>query len=145
MTTPEIWLKFLHLSAMAVWLGTLFYLPRLLLSHSIHRARVGIDGPHEQRMIGIEEFVFFYVATPSGLLTIGFGIALVAYGIQGGWLPLKLVLVSLLTLLHLYFGQIILAFRRGEVRHGPVFYHCLTQVPWLLLVAIVYLAIAKPV
>ena len=145
MSPVEVWIKLAHLVFMALWIGTLFYLPRLLLSHSLQREHAGIEGDNEQRMIRIEEFVFFHIATPAGLLTIVFGMALLAYGIDGGWLPLKLILVSLLVLLHLYFGQIILSFRGGEVRHGRLFYHALTQIPWLLLVAIVYLALAKPV
>lgn len=135
----------LHLAFMMVWVGALFYLPRMLLAATERRAHAGAEGEDEHRMVRIEEFVFFRIATPSGLLTILFGIALIAYGIEGGWLPIKLVLISLLVLLHLYFGQIILSFRRGELRHGRFYYHTLTQIPWLLLVAIVYLAVAKPI
>jgi protoporphyrinogen IX oxidase len=140
-----IWAKVLHIGFMAVWVGSLFYLPRLLLAHSLQRARVGIDSPDEQRMTAVEEFVFFYMATPAGVLTIVFGVWLTLYGISGGWLPVKLVFVMLLVALHFFCGRVIRALRRGEVRHGPWFYHALTQVPWILLVIVVYLAVAKPI
>jgi protoporphyrinogen IX oxidase len=145
MGTVGIWAKFLHIGFMAMWIAGLFYLPRLLLSHSLQRAQLGTDSPEEQRMTDIEEFVFFHIATPAGVLTILFGIWLTAYGYSGGWLPVKLVFVSLLVVLHLYCGRIILAFRRGEVKHGRLFYHTLTQIPWILLVIVVYLALAKPI
>jgi protoporphyrinogen IX oxidase len=139
-----VWAKFLHISFMAVWIAALFYLPRLLLGHAAQRAQLGHDSAEESRMTAIEEFVFFYIATPAGVLTILFGVWLTAYGVSGGWLPVKLVFVALLVLLHFYCGRIILAFRHGEVPHGPTFYHALTQVPWILLVVVVYIAVAKP-
>jgi protoporphyrinogen IX oxidase len=140
-----IWAKFFHIGFMAVWVATLFYLPRLLLAHSLQRAQVGTAGPDEGRMTAIEEFVFFYMATPAGVLTILFGVWLTAYGLTGGWLPVKLVFVTLLVALHFYCGKVIRAFRGGEVRHGRWFYHTLTQIPWILLVIIVYIAVAKPI
>jgi protoporphyrinogen IX oxidase len=135
----QFWLKFFHIAAMTVWFSGLFFLPRLFVA--------GVRGSdpeslHEQKAIG--RTLYFAITTPAGAVTIGLGIALMAYGFRGAWLPAKLMLVGLAVLLHVYLGQMLLDLGRGRLRHGPAFYRVLNWSPLLILLAIAALAAAKP-
>ncbi len=133
------WLKLLHISAMAVWFAGLFFLPRLFVA----RMRREHDGAADF-FNPVANTLFFRVATPAALLTIVLGMALIAYGPTGAWLVMKLVVVALAVLLHLYFGLLLYGLGQGRERHGPWFYRIAGWVPLLLLLAVAALTGAKP-
>ncbi|MGD8311482.1 MAG: CopD family protein, partial [Gammaproteobacteria bacterium] len=83
------------------------------------------------------------------VLTAVFGIALLFINnwignLATGWLATKLLLVGLLIAYHLYCGRIMREFRTGTARHSHVYYRWINEIPALLLVAIVLLAVVKP-
>lgn len=135
--------KTLHIVFMVTWFAGLFYLPRLFVYHALAAPddHVGIE-----RFKTMERKLYFGIMTPGAVLTIVFGIGLwLGYGAGGGWLHAKLALVLVLVALHLYLGVLLRDFARDRNRHGDVFYRWLNEVPALpLLVAIVWLAVAKP-
>lgn len=134
------WLKLLHISAMAVWFAGLFFLPRLFLA----RRRAEDDGEATFFNL-VTNALFFRVATPAALLTIALGMVLIAYGPVGGaWLVMKLVVVALAVLLHLYYGLLLYELGQENERHGPWFYRVAGWIPLLLLLAIVAITGAKP-
>ena len=63
---------------------------------------------------------------------------------DSGWLTVKLVLVALLVAYHLACLRIMRAFREKANRHGHVYYRWFNEVPALLLIAIILLAVVKP-
>lgn len=134
------WLKLLHISAMAVWFAGLFFLPRLFL------ARRRGEGDGEAAFFNpVANALFFRVATPAALLTIALGMVLIAYGPGGGaWLVMKLVLVALAVLLHLYYGLLLYELGQGNDRHGPWFYRVAGWTPLVLLLAMAAITGAKP-
>lgn len=133
------WLKVFHISAMTIWFTGLFFLPRLFIAKA--RARPEADLEHLNSM---GKTLYFRVLTPAGIATIGLGLALIGFGFEGVWLPLKLVLVSALVMLHLYYGQLLLDLTHGRTRHGAAFYHVLNWLPLLLLLGIAALTAGKP-
>lgn len=136
----DISVKILHLGFMLLWVAGLIYLPGLF------RATSTTDKANTERIRAIERTLFFWLATPAGVLTIAFGIWLtVTQGFEGGWLPVKLLLVSLMVLFHLYCGRLIFRVRHEFPSHGPLFFHALKQIPLLLLVLVVLLALTKPI
>ncbi|WP_407353842.1 CopD family protein [Luteimonas sp. R10] len=133
------WLKFFHIVAIAVWFTGLFFLPRLFV------ARHRVEGDANREYFNpVTNILFFRLATPAAVLAIALGMALIAYGPSGAWLAMKLVLVALAVLLHLYFGLLLYELGHGRDRHGPVFYRVAGWVPLLLLLAIAALTAAKP-
>ncbi|MEM7055079.1 MAG: CopD family protein, partial [Pseudomonadota bacterium] len=64
--------------------------------------------------------------------------------LQFGWLHAKLVLVVLLIGYHLWCWRLVGVFQRGENRRGHVWYRWFNEVPAVLLIAIVVLAVVKP-
>ncbi|MGH8800948.1 MAG: CopD family protein [Casimicrobiaceae bacterium] len=135
--------KTLHIVFMVSWFAGLFYLPRLFVYHTLAPAddRIG-----NERFKVMERKLYFGIMTPAAVLTIVFGLWLMwGFGIDGGWLHVKLVLVAVLVAFHLYLGRQLRDFAHDRNRHGHVFYRWLNEIPGLpLLVAIVWLAVARP-
>ena len=135
--------KTLHVVFMVTWFAGLFYLPRLFVYHAqaAPADRVGIE-----RFKTMERKLYHGIMTPGASLTVAFGFWLwIGHGVSGGWLHAKLALVAALIGLHVYLGVLLRAFAADRNRHGHVFYRRLNEIPALpLLVAIVWLAVAKP-
>ena len=135
--------KTLHIVFMVTWFAGLFYLPRLFVYHALASAddRIGIE-----RFKTMERRLYVGIMTPAAVLTIVFGLLLwLGYGITGGWLHAKLALVAVLVVFHIYLGKLLRDFRDDRNRHGHVFYRWLNEIPALpILVAVVYLVVAKP-
>src|SRR6185437_7595987 len=128
---------------MVSWFAGLFYLPRLFVYHALTPPD---DLPGIARFKIMERKLYVGIMTPAAVLTIVFGLWLMwGFGIDGGWLHVKLVLVGVLVVLHVYLGRLLRDFAGDRNRHGHVFYRWLNEIPALpLLVAIVWLAVAKP-
>ena len=61
-----------------------------------------------------------------------------------GWLRAKLLLVALLVGYHGCCYRLMRALRAGQARHSQRWYRLFNEVPALLLLAIVILAVVKP-
>src|SRR5690606_17139373 len=131
-------LKTFHIGAMTLWLTGLFLLPRLFIA----RAAGGREA--DVRLAAMGKTLYFRVMTPAGVATIGFGLALIGYGYEGAWLPLKLLLVAGLAAIHMYEGLLLLDLGSGRARHGAAFYRLLNWTPLVLLLGIAALTAAKP-
>ena len=130
-------LKILHIGAMAIWFCGLFFLPTLMIA----RLRRNAD---ERRFDAMGRTLYFGVTTPAGVVTVAAGTALMAYGPFGGWLVLKLVLVCIAVLLHLYLGVVMHEYARGRPRHGAWLFRALACVPLFVVLGIAALTGAKP-
>lgn len=139
-----LWLKAFHIIFLVTWFAGLFYLPRLFVYH----AQIGDDPAGEQRFRIMERKLFRGITTPGGVLTIASGLALMAaYGsaaLSWGWLHAKLALVALLIAYHVWCGFLARDFARGANRHSHVWYRWFNEVPTVLLIAIVILAVVRP-
>lgn len=136
-----LWIKSLHLIFMVTWFAGLFYLPRLFVYHAM-----STDAPSIERFKLMERKLFYGIMTPGALLTVVFGLWLwFGYGITGTWLHIKLALVAVLIAYHVYCGKLLNDFKHDRNRHGHVFYRWLNEFPVLILVAVVILAVVKPI
>lgn len=139
-----LWLKALHIIAMVTWFAGLFYLPRLFVYH----AMLDGDPAGHERFCTMERKLYRGITTPGGIVTVLTGIALIAgHGeatLAWGWLHIKLALVGLLIGYHVWCGMLVRVFARGRNRRGHVWYRWFNEVPTVLLVAIVILAVVRP-
>ena len=138
-----IWVKALHVIFMVTWFAGLFYLPRLFVYHA------DVQDPASHDRFLVMERKLFAIMTIGAVLTAVFGLWMLAdYAWAAwsgsGWLPTKLALVAALVVFHLYCLKIMREFRGGTARHSHVFYRWINEIPALLLVAIVLLAVVKP-
>jgi len=139
-----IWYKALHLIFMVTWFSGLFYLPRLFVYHAMSDDKISID-----RFKVMEKKLFYGIATPGGLLTIIFGFfLLVSNGMTrySGqlWLSLKMILVAILVLYHIYCFSLLQDFKYDRNKHTHIWYRWFNEVPVLILVGIILLAVIKP-
>ena len=135
--------KSLHIVFVVTWFAGLFYLPRLFVYHAqcTPDDRVGID-----RFKVMERKLYRGIMTPAAVLTIAFGLWLwLGYGITGGWLHVKLVLVAILVAHHLWLGKLVRDFAADRNTHGDRFYRWINEIPALpILVLVVFLVVMKP-
>ncbi len=137
---PMLWIKALHIIFMVTWFAGLFYLPRLFVYHSTATDAAGIE-----RFKIMERKLFYGIMTPGAILTLIFGVWLwLGYGFNGIWLHIKLALVIVLIAYHIYCGKLLLDFKHDRSKHSHVFYRWLNEIPVLILIAVVILAVVKP-
>ncbi len=139
-----LWLKAFHLIFSFTWFAGLLYLPRLFVYHALCT-----DLPGQERFKVMERKLYFGILMPGGILTIVFGLwMLVSYAweLYAGslWLHVKLGLILLLIAYHVYCGKLVMTFRRDRNTKSHVFYRWFNEIPALLLVAIVILAVVRP-
>jgi len=139
-----LWYKALHLIFMVTWFSGLFYLPRLFVYHAMSDDEISID-----RFKIMEKKLFYGIATPGGLLTIIFGFCLlVSNGMTSYsgqlWLSLKMILIAVLVLYHIYCFSLLQDFKYNRNKHTHIWYRWFNEVPILILVGIVLLAVIKP-
>ena len=134
-----LWLKTLHIAAMAIWFTGLFFLPRLFVA----RQRKEPDGENG-RFFPTANAIYFRVMTPAGVVTIALGMILVAYGPHGAWLAMKLAVVALAVLIHLYFGVVLHALVQDRSRHSVAFFRAVGWLPLVLLLVLAGITARKP-
>jgi putative membrane protein len=126
---------------MVTWFAGLFYLPRLYVYHAD-----ATDGLSLQRFL-IMERRLFAIMTIGAVATVAFGFwmiaALPAY-LTMGWLHAKLGLVVLLIGYHYWLYKLLREFAAARNRHSSRWYRAFNEVPSLLLIGIVVLAVVKP-
>jgi putative membrane protein len=133
--------KSLHIIFMVTWFAGLFYLPRLFVYHAQAQDRISIE-----RFKVMERKLFWGIATPGGLLTIGLGLWLWLgwFGSAGGWLHAKLALVGALVVYHAWCGKLMLDFRNERNTRSHVWFRWFNELPVLILFAVVLLVVFKP-
>ncbi len=139
-----LWIKAMHLVFMVTWFAGLFYLPRLFVYHAMSDDQISID-----RFKIMERKLFFGITTPGAVLTLIFGIwTLLLYGWENYfttlWLSVKLLLVLLLIIYHVYCGRLMLDFKHDRNRRTHVWYRCFNEIPVIFLVGIIILAVVRP-
>lgn len=139
-----LWFKALHLIFMVTWFAGLFYLPRLFVYHAMSDDQTSID-----RFKIMERKLFYGIMTPGALLTIVFGFCtlfsngLSAYSGQL-WLQIKYVFILLLIAYHVYCWFLLQDFKHERNKHSHVWYRWFNEIPVLILVAIILLAVVRP-
>jgi len=136
-----LWVKSLHIVFVVSWFAGLFYLPRLFVYHAMATDSIGIE-----RFKVMERKLYYGIMTPSALIAVASGLWLwLGYGIGGGWLYVKLFLVSILVAHHLWLGKLMTDFRNDKNRRSDVFYRWINEIPALpVLVFAVLLVVFKP-
>lgn len=139
-----LWFKALHIIFMVTWFAGLFYLPRLFVYHAMSSDQISID-----RFKIMERKLFWGIMTPGGVLTILFGLGILWSGgweayKSSGWLHVKLLLVALLAVYHVFCGKLLADFKHDRNQRGHVFYRWFNEVPVVGLIVIVLLASLKP-
>ncbi|HEY2276151.1 MAG TPA: CopD family protein [Steroidobacteraceae bacterium] len=135
-----LWLKAFHVVFVVTWFAGLFYLPRLFVYH------VATTEPQGRARFELMERRLFALMTIGAAGTVLFGVAMIvaapAY-LAFAWLRVKLLLVAALIGYHHWCRRLMRQLAQGSGR-SQRWYRLFNEVPGLLLIAIVVLAVVKP-
>ena len=141
------WLKAFHIIAMIAWMAGMLYLPRLFVYHCA--AEKG--SVQSETFKVMERRLLRVIINPAMIATWLLGLWLAwngpdsRYGwFDSGWLHAKLVLVLALSALAGMFARWVRDFARDSNRHTDKFYRIINEIPTILMIAIVILAVVKP-
>ena len=134
-----LWVKSFHIIFVTSWFAGLFYLPRIFVNLAMAK-----EDAERERLLLMSHKLYRFV-TPIAALALLFGLWLwLGYGISGGWLHIKLLLVVFLVAYHFYCGHLLTLFKQGRNIHSHVWYRWFNEIPVLLLMAVVILVTVKP-
>ena len=137
--------KSLHLIAVISWMAGLLYLPRIFVYHVENKEKKEATDIFEV----MERRLFIYIMRPAMILTWAFGIILVHLnGIEifsQLWMQIKIVLIILLSAYNDYLGRCLVALKNSTNTKTARFFRIINEIPTLILIFVVFLAIFKPI
>ena len=137
-----VWLKAFHVIAIIAWMAGMLYLPRLFVYHC--EAEPGSKQSETFKVM--ERRLLHAIITPAMVVNWVLGLWLAWAGgfYAAGWLHAKLVLVIALSALHGFLVRCVREFATDRNRHSQQFYRVLNEIPTVLMISIVILAVVKP-
>lgn len=134
------WTKTAHVVFVMAWMGGVFYLPRIL----VNLAEAGDEPAVRARLVLMGQRLYRFGHIMFGL-AVALGLTLwLHFGMTGGWLHAKLVLVVLMLTHYIMAGRWLKGVDAGRKLPSAKMLRLFNEAPVLLLVLIVYLVIAKP-
>ncbi len=140
----KLWILALHIIAFVSWMAGLLYLPRLYVYH----CQVSQESQAANILMTMERRLYQFIMTPAMIATYVFGILLFIIGeyLKSGeiWVYIKIFLVFLLTFFHFMCARWRKELFSGKNHHSSGFFRLMNEVPTILLIFIVFLAVLKP-
>ena len=134
------WTKTAHVVFVMAWMGGVFYLPRIL----VNIAEAGDDPAVRARLVLMGRRLYRFGHIMFGL-AVALGLVLWLYfKVNGGWLHAKLTLVAVMLAYYIVAGRWLKGVGTGLALPSSRALRWFNELPVLLLIAIVYLVIAKP-
>ena len=137
--------KSLHLIAVVSWMAGLLYLPRIFVYHVENKKKKEVS----EIFILMEKRLYNYIMRPAMLLTWVFGLVLIyLIGFEvfsNLWMQIKIVLILILSIYHEYLGKCLLALKDGTNVKSSKFFRIINEIPTVILIIVVFLAIFKPI
>ncbi len=136
------WVKGLHIISVIAWMAGMLYLPRLFVYHC--SAEVG--SVQSETFKTMERRLLRGIINPAMIATFVFGFWLVWLGgwAYATWFQVKFALVIVMSGVHGMLARYMRDFAADRNRHSEKFYRIINEVPTVLMIAIVLLAVIKP-
>lgn len=134
------WTKTIHLVFVIAWMATVFYLPRIL----VNIAEAGDVPAVRERLVLMGRRLYRFGHIMFGVAVIPGLVLWLHFQMVGGWLHAKLTLVALLLAYFIVSGRWLKGVDKGRALPSAKTLRLINELPVLLLVAIVYLVLAKP-
>ena len=136
--------KSLHLIAVVSWMAGLLYLPRIFVYHVENKEKKIVTDVFEV----MEQRLFFYIMRPAMVFTWVFGLILIYLnGIEifsQLWMQIKIALVILLSAYNDYLGRCLANLKNSTNLKSAKFFRIINEIPTVILIIVVFLAIFKP-
>ncbi len=137
------WTKAAHIISIIAWMAGMLYLPRLFVYH----ADAAKGSELSETLKVMERRLLRAIINPAMVAAFVFGAMLLltpgAVDWSAGWIYLKLALVAGLSVLHHLFALWRKAFERDQNMHRARYYRVANEVPTVLMIGIVVLAVTK--
>ena len=134
------WVKILHISFMVAWMAGLLYLPRLFVYHKENSDEVKITA-----IFKIMEFrLYYYIMNPALVLVWSSGLYLGYILGFDTWLIVKIGLVFILTVYHIYLSVHLKDFEKDFQKRTSKYFRIINEIPFLILFFVLILVIMKP-
>ena len=134
------WVKTAHLVFVIAWMATVFYLPRILVNLTETRGQPDVQA----RLLLMGKKLYRFGHHMFGLALILGLVLWFHFRIGGGWMHAKLTLVVLLLAYFIVAGRWLKGVEKGRALPSSKALRWFNELPLVLLVAIVYLVLAKP-
>jgi protoporphyrinogen IX oxidase len=136
-----LWVKAFHIVFVASWFAGLFYLPRLF----VNLAMVPTDSHAERERLLLMARKLYRFSNILMVPAVVLGLWLwLGYGVTGGWMHAKLVLVVGVLGYHHVCRRLLRDFEHLENRRSHKWFRVFNEVTVLLFTAIVVLVVVKP-
>ena len=136
------WVKALHLIAVMSWMAGLLYLPRLFVYHS----SVENNGAQALTFALMERRLLKAIMNPAMILSYVFGLWMLHLNpglISLPWMWVKLAAIVGMTYSHMLFGKMRKELEKGHARPTK-HYRYWNEVPTLLMIIIIFMAVVEP-
>ena len=144
MSSLYLWLKAFHLIAVIFWMAGMLYLPRLFVYHST----ASIGGELEAKMVEAEAKLLRIIMNPAMIIALILGLVLIFTNLGlyagSGWLHLKVLLAFGLIGYHGYLAKTRKGFLNGGRPRSEKFFRRINEIPAIIAIIIVVLAIVEP-
>ena len=138
------WSEALHIIFVITWMSGMLYLPRLFVYHA--QVEPGSDVCNILKVM--EKRLLRYIVNPSFFCVLALGVFLlfITDDLRNGmmWIHVKLVLVLGLVVCHGMMAKYRKDFELERNKKSHVFYRYFNEVPAILMICIVLLAVLKP-
>lgn len=135
-----IWIKTFHLVFVIAWMAAVFYLPRIL----VNLAEAGEEPAVRARLVLMGRRLYRFGHIMFGLAVV-LGLMLwLHFGISGGWLHPKLLLVAVLFGYYIVSGRWLKGVDAGRRLPSSKALRWFNEVPVVLLIMIIWLVLQKP-
>ena len=141
-STVYLWVKALHIISVISWMAGLLYLPRLFVYH----ADCEIGSKQSETFKIMEHRLLRYIMTPAMKASFLIGNILL-YNLNAGcswWIYLKLISVLGLAFFHGIMSKCKRSFAEDFNKHSAKFFRAINEIPTILLIFIVIMAVVKP-
>ncbi|MDJ0512545.1 MAG: protoporphyrinogen oxidase HemJ [Methyloceanibacter sp.] len=138
-----LYIKAFHIISVIAWMAGILYLPRLFVYHT--EAEIGSKQSETFKIM--ERRLLKAITIPAMIASWIFGLILAYYLVNwsaAGWFHVKLLLVIAMSAFTGVLGVWTRAFAEDRNTHTQRFYRFVNEVPTLLMIAIVILAVVRP-
>lgn len=138
-----LWVKALHIIAVISWMAGMLYLPRLYVYH----AKAGVGSDLSETFKIMERRLLRCIINPAMIIAFILG-GLMLWAnpdlFHQPWMHIKLTAIILMSAVHGLYSRWRKTFERDENARDAKFYRYWNEVPTLLMIIIVIMAVAEP-
>ncbi len=136
-------IKALHVISVMAWMAGMLYLPRLFVYHA--DAEKGSEKSETFKVM--ERRLLRAIMNPAMCAVWLFGILMLIANpglFSMGWMQVKLGCIVMMTVIHHIYGRWRKTFERDENQRSAKYYRMWNEIPTILMIVIVIMAIVEP-